>query len=127
MRPRPENREPFVHSFELATEWIESHDRFPLSLPILRNLGTVKLHPAVTFFVGENGSGKSTLIEALAVRIGCDELLGEAGKGIEMRAPDGGLHDYLRLRTSLFRRSGSRFFMRAETVFDLAAELDRRI
>ncbi len=31
-------------------------------------MNRVKLHPAVTFFIGENGSGKSTLIEALAVK-----------------------------------------------------------
>ena len=40
-------------------------DRFPASLPFVRDLD-LRFERPVTFFVGENGSGKSTLLEALA-------------------------------------------------------------
>jgi predicted ATPase len=37
-----------------------------------------------------------------------------------------GLHDYLNLSTSKNRRTADRFFLRAETVFELASKLDGR-
>lgn len=57
----------FVSRIALKTELIESFDSYPRSLPTVRNLDYIELHPKVTFFVGENGSGKSTLLEGLAV------------------------------------------------------------
>lgn len=50
----------FVTRIALKTELIESFESYPLSLPVIRNLDYIELHPKVTFFVGENGSGKST-------------------------------------------------------------------
>ncbi|AIE85322.1 AAA family ATPase [Fimbriimonas ginsengisoli] len=126
MRPRPTDREPFIHSIELARERVPSFDRYPFSLPAVQGLTRLKLHPAVTFFIGENGAGKSTLIEGIAVRLGFDEGGGEAGPGLNHRPPDGGLHDALRINSSRNRRAADRFFLRAETVFDLASDLDRR-
>jgi ABC-type siderophore export system fused ATPase/permease subunit len=61
MRPRPENREPFIHSVELVSERVANFDLFPFNIPAARLLGNLKLHPAVTFLIGENGSGKSTI------------------------------------------------------------------
>ena len=37
---------------------------------------------------------------------------------------DGGLHDAIRIDESNFRRPADRFFIRSETVFNLATELD---
>jgi predicted ATPase len=36
---------------------------FPFTLPVVRALDRLAMHPNVTFFVGENGSGKSTLLD----------------------------------------------------------------
>jgi predicted ATPase len=41
-------------------------DRFPWTLPLVRDLETLEFTTPVTFLVGENGSGKSTLLEGLA-------------------------------------------------------------
>lgn len=60
----------FVSQIRLRTEDIASFDTYPFSLPAVRNLDVLKLHPKVTFLVGENGSGKSTLLEAIAVSFG---------------------------------------------------------
>jgi predicted ATPase len=59
---------PFIHGFRLDRGTVPSFDEYPFSIPAIRKMNRVKLHPAVTFFIGENGSGKSTLIEALAVK-----------------------------------------------------------
>lgn len=85
------------------------------------------LHPAVTFLVGENGSGKSTLIEGIAARLGLDEKGGERKVGFANRAVKGSLYDALRLDEHIYRRPADRFFLRAETVFDLANDLDARL
>jgi len=101
------------------------------------DLGQVRFHPAVTFFVGENGSGKSTLLEAMAVRLGFEDTGGDAEVGTRNRfdhqSPDGGLHDYIQLESGnaagrddryFPRIPGDRFFLRAETVFNLATQID---
>ncbi len=128
VRARPPDREGFIKSIFLAEEEVPSFDAFPYNLPAVKGLGTLKLHPAVTFLIGENGSGKSTLIEAIAIRLNFEELGGESMQGFrnrfDHRVPDGGLHDALRIESSKVRRPGDRFFMRAETVFDLANKLE---
>jgi predicted ATPase len=57
----------YVREVKLRRDKVESFDGYPFSLPVVRHLDTLELHPAVTFLVGENGSGKSTLMEAIAV------------------------------------------------------------
>jgi len=124
VRPRPADREPFYHSVKIAWDEVGPRDRFPYSIPAIGKLETLKLHPAVTFLIGENGSGKSTLLEAIAVRLNFEETGGDARSNFGARPLDGGLHDALRIKSSLFRRPGDRFFLRAETVFNLATQLD---
>ncbi len=60
----------YVLGVKLRRDKIGSFDEYPFSLPVIRQLDTLELHPAVTFLVGENGSGKLTLLEALAVAWG---------------------------------------------------------
>ena len=64
------NTEQYIREIKLRRERIVSFDQYPFSLPAVKTLTTLPLHPAVTFFVGENGSGKSTLLEAIAVAWG---------------------------------------------------------
>ena len=60
----------FLHSVSLDHGKVEAWDAHPFSVPAIQSLETLKLHPKVTFFVGENGSGKSTLLEAIAEKLG---------------------------------------------------------
>ena len=60
----------YLLEVRLLRDKVPSFDQFPFSLPAVRNLDTLILHPSVTFIVGENGSGKSTLLEAIAVVLG---------------------------------------------------------
>ncbi len=59
----------FVSHVTLRRETVTAFDADPFSLPAVRALNTLELHPKVTFLVGENGSGKSTLMEAIAVAL----------------------------------------------------------
>lgn len=124
MRPRPSDREPFIHSVTVLPAPKAYKDDYPFDLPVIKQCPTIALHPAVTFLIGENGSGKSTLMEAIAVRMDMREEGGEGKNPFMHREPEGGLHDSIQFNTSRYRRTSERFFLRAETVYNLATELD---
>lgn len=44
-------------------------DKYPFSVPIIKNLDFLDLSHNVTIIVGENGSGKSTLLEIVALKL----------------------------------------------------------
>lgn len=47
----------FLRRIELRKEKVESFEEYPYNLPAIKNLSTLKLHPKVTYIVGENGTG----------------------------------------------------------------------
>jgi predicted ATPase len=116
--------EHYVLAVKLRRDKVNSFDEYPFSLPVVRHLDTLELHPAVTFLVGENGSGKSTLLEALAVAWGFNPEGGTKNFRFGTRASHSILHDYLRLIKSA-RRPKDGFFLRAESLFNLATEIER--
>jgi predicted ATPase len=115
--------EHYVLAVEIRRDKIASFDQYPFSLSVVRNLGSLELHPAVTFLVGENGSGKSTLLEAIAVAWGFNPEGGTKNFRFQTRASHSVLHEYLRLVKGVQRpRDG--FFLRAESLFNLASEIE---
>lgn len=99
-------------------------DRFPFSLPVVRSLGKLALHPDVTFFVGENGSGKSTLLEAIAVAMGFNAEGGSRNFRFATRESHSALHEHLQLVRGITPpRDG--FFLRAESFFNVSTEIER--
>jgi predicted ATPase len=115
--------EPFVHALKLKRDRVASFDDFPFSLPAIRNLDALTLHPAVTFFVGENGSGKSTLMEAIAIAFGFNPEGGTKNFRFQTRSSHSVLHEKLRLVKGT-RRARDGFFLRAESFFNLASEIE---
>ncbi|MES2441161.1 MAG: AAA family ATPase [Verrucomicrobiota bacterium] len=114
----------YVASIELKREGVESFDVYPFSLPAVRPLEKLELHPAVTFFVGENGSGKSTLLEALAVSCGFNAEGGSKNFNFGTRESHSELHRFLRVARGHPRpRTG--FFFRAESFFNVATEIEK--
>jgi len=87
-------------------------------------MGTITFHPDVTFFVGENGTGKSTLLEAIAVLCGLNAEGGSKNFRFSTRASESELSGSLRMVRS-FRRPRDSFFLRAESFYNLATQVEQ--
>jgi predicted ATPase len=113
----------FVKRIELLRGDVEDFDTFPFSLPLIRSMEAIELHPRVTFFIGENGSGKSTLLEGIAVALGFNAEGGSRNFNFTTRASHSDLHDYLRIARGTSKpRTG--FFLRAESFYNVATEIE---
>lgn len=121
---RARSSEPFLREIALLRDNVPAWDRYPFTIPAVRRLDTLALHPQVTFFVGENGSGKSTLVEAIAVAAGFNAEGGSRNFNFSTRSSESELHRYLRLVRGV-RRPRSGFFLRAESFFNVASEVER--
>ena len=115
--------EHYVLALKLKRDKIPSFDSYPWSLPAIRHLDTLELHPAVTFIVGENGSGKSTLLEAIAVGAGFNAEGGTKNFKFDTRRSHSPLHERITLVKSA-RRMRDGFFLRAESFFNVATEIE---
>jgi predicted ATPase len=116
---------PFLTGFSLDRMAVSSLKEYPFSIPAIRKMKRVKLHPAVTFFIGENGSGKSTLIEALAVANRFNPEGGSLNFDFSTRASHSILHKHLELEKTPGRRVKEGYFLRAESFFNVATEIER--
>jgi predicted ATPase len=125
MTARSYAAEHFLLEARLVREDVPSFAEYPYSLPAIRHLDKIVFHPAVTFIVGENGTGKSTLIEAIATAWGFNPEGGTINFNFSTRASHSGLHSRLRLSKGVRHRPRDGFFLRAESLFNLATEIDR--
>ncbi|WP_440880369.1 AAA family ATPase [Tenacibaculum sp. C7A-26P2] len=98
-------------------------ERYPFSIPAIRELDSLKLGKEVTFFVGENGSGKSTLLEALAVSLGFNAEGGSKNFNFNTRNSHSNLNEYLRISKS-HKRPKDGYFLRAESYFNVATNIE---
>lgn len=114
----------FLRHMELNPREGFDPSRYPFSIPAVARLGRLVFDPAVTLLVGENGSGKSTLIEALAIKCGFNPEGGSKNFTSSSRPSESALHEHLRLARGT-RRERSGFFLRAETMFNVATEAER--
>ena len=114
----------YISEISLKREAVVAFDRYPFCLAAVRPLESLELHPAVTFFVGENGSGKSTLLEAIAVACGFNAEGGSKNFRFETRGSHSELHRFLRLARG-FPRPRDGFFLRAESFFNVASEIEK--
>jgi predicted ATPase len=114
----------FAIDVALRRAEVSSFDAYPFSLPAVRQLDKLAFHPSVTFFVGENGSGKSTLLEAIAICCGFNAEGGSKNFNFGTRESHSPLHQYLRIAKG-FRKPRDGFFLRAESFYNVASEIDR--
>jgi predicted ATPase len=118
------NTSTYLREISLKRESIASDDKHPFNIPAVRKLKKLKFHPNVTFIVGENGSGKSTLLEAIATAWGFNPEGGTINFKFSTRSSHSDLSQYLRLvRNPKRPRDG--FFLRAESFFNVATEIER--
>lgn len=113
----------YLQQLQLLRDQVESFERYPFNLAAIRSLNKLQFHPKVTFFVGENGSGKSTLLEAIAVSLGFNAEGGTKNFRFGTRASHSELHQFLRLAKGT-RRPRDSFFLRAESFFNVATEIE---
>ncbi|MDQ3369701.1 MAG: AAA family ATPase [Myxococcota bacterium] len=114
----------FLQAVRLERVATAEPDAYPFSIPALRTLDELRFDAGVTFLVGENGAGKSTLIEAIAVRAGFNAEGGTPNFNFSTRRTESELHASLRLlRTT--RRPRASFFLRAESFYNVATEVER--
>lgn len=113
-------RPPFLKKVSLPAAQGEG---FPFNLPLFRNGLELEITNPVTIIVGENGSGKSTLLEAIATQAGFSNEGGSPNTVFgEVPQPMRQLADAMTLSWLPRMRFG--FFLRAESFFNFASELD---
>lgn len=113
----------YVKSVELKRDKIESFSKYPFNLPAIKNLSKLKLHPKVTFIVGENGSGKSTILEAVAASYGFNAEGGTKNFNFSSCDTHSELQNYIKLVKGI-RKPEDGFFLRAESFYNLATNID---
>lgn len=96
----------FIRDIRLGSVPLDAASAFPFTIPAIKNLGRLELHPAVTFFIGENGSGKSTLIEALAIKAGFNAEGGSKNFRFAARPSESDLSQHLIVSRGIRREKG---------------------
>jgi len=114
----------YIRQITLLRDKVEDFKKYPFSLPAIRNLEDLDIHPKATILVGENGSGKSTLLEAIAVALGFNAEGGTRNFNFHTRQSHSELYKYLRV-TKGTKRPRDGFFLRAESFFNVATEIER--
>lgn len=114
----------YVSQIRLDTDKVTSFEDYPFCIPAVRHLDKLLIHPKITFLVGENGSGKSTLLEAIAVSLGFNAEGGSKNFNFGTRSSHSVLHEYLRVAKGV-RRPRDGFFLRAESYFNVATEIEK--
>lgn len=114
----------FIRKVCLVEERIASRNKYPFTIPAVQALDGLSLSQ-VTYFVGENGSGKSTILEAIAVASGFNAEGGTKNFAFSTRDSTSPLAGCLRLSRGPHRPLTG-FFLRAESFFNLATEIENR-
>lgn len=113
----------YIQGIRLKRVQVPSFEEYPFCIPALQNLETLKLHPQVTFFIGENGSGKSTLLEAVAVCAGFNPEGGTRNFRFSTYDSHSVLGQYLTLIKGIHRPKDG-FFFRSESFYNVATEIE---
>lgn len=115
---------PYIRHLEMMWDRVQDREEYPYDLPAIQDLRELKLHPQLTFLVGENGSGKSTLLEAIAVAYGLNAEGGGHNFTFSTRASHSGLFEAIRLAKEPNTPADS-YFVRAESFYNLATDMER--
>lgn len=97
---------------------------YPYNIPAIRNLNEFEFKSNVTFIIGENGTGKSTLIEAIAVRAGFNPEGGSTYLNYHTYDTHSTLYNDIKLTRGAYRNKDG-YFLRAESFYNVASEIDR--
>ncbi|GAA1604766.1 AAA family ATPase [Actinoplanes couchii] len=102
--------------------------KYPFRVPAVRGLvsaGELRFDTPVTLIAGGNGSGKSTLIEGIAVAAGFNPEGGSTSFNFATRPSESSLGEHLTLVRTAGRKPRTGFFLRAESYYNVATEIER--
>lgn len=117
------NSQLFIKRITLDRSKIDNYDNYPFNIELIKNLDEINFNKPVTFLIGENGIGKSTFIEALAVNIGLNPEGGTENFRFSTKNTHSILSDYITVST--FNKAKTKFFLRAESFYNVASEIIR--
>lgn len=121
----PRVRSPFLR--EVRATGLPT-DGWPFTIPAIRALAEgdgMDLNHDVVLLCGDNGSGKSTLAEAVAYACGLNAEGGSRNFAFSTRETELPLTEHVRVARHAGRRPRDGFFLRAESYFNVATEIDR--
>ncbi len=114
-----------VKKISLDRDKIESFDKYPFNIEVVKKFTELNFDSQVTFFVGENGIGKSTFIEAIAVALGLPAEGGTENFRYETNNTTSELSEYLRIAS--YNKAKMKFFLRAESFYNFSSEVERLV
>lgn len=110
----------FIDRIKLNKENIDN-TKYPFNIKCLRDFDELIISSPVTFFYGENGVGKSTLVEAIAIALGLNPEGGS--NNMQFSNYDDYSELYKHLVISKFGVPKTKFFLRAESFFNVATDI----
>ena len=110
----------FIKRIKLNREKISSK-KYPFNIKCLKKFDELEITNPVTLFYGENGVGKSTLVEAIAIALGLNPEGGSNNMNFSNYDDYSELYKYLII--SKFGMPKTKFFLRAESFFNVATEI----
>ena len=114
-----------IKKIYLEKDKIESFDKYPFNIDVVKNFDELNFDSQVTFFVGENGIGKSTFIEAIAVALGLPAEGGTENFNYETNNTTSELSEYLGIER--YNKPKMKFFLRAESFYNFSSEVQRLV
>jgi len=114
-----------LKTVQLLRERVIRWDEYPFSVPPIASLNALEITSRICFFVGENGTGKSTLLEAIAAHYGFGREGGNRNISFETTPSVRSIDSLVRaMRVGFTNRTGSGFYLRAESFFNVASYVD---
>jgi predicted ATPase len=114
-----------LREITLLRDRVADWESYPFTVPVIRRLDALTLRSQVVFFAGENGSGKSTLLEAIAAHYGFGREGGTRSFRNNSTASNLSIEPLVKaLRLAFTVRTGAGFFLRAESLFNMANWID---
>src|SRR5260370_41434755 len=116
---------PRLKSVKLLRERVARWDEYPFNVPPIASLDALEITNRLCFFVGENGTGKSTLLEAIAAHYGLGREGGNRNISFGTTSSVRSIASLVRaIRVGFTNRTGSGFYLRAESFFNVASYVD---